>query len=87
MARTKFRKSKRSGTRRKTRRVNKSRKNVSRRYRGGEGCQSDSCALSGSTQSTSPVWTSTGGSGISPEQISNDSYNYGTDRIFYSPSN
>ena len=91
MARTKFRKSKsakrgKRGTH-KSRRVNKSRKNISRRYRGKGGCENDSCALSGSSQSNSPVWTSTGGSGISPEQMSIDRYNYATDNTFYSPAN
>jgi hypothetical protein len=90
MARTNFRKSKsgkhrkKTGTRRK--RVNKSRKNISRSYRGKGGCENDSCALSGSSHSTSPVWTSTGGA-ISTEQMSNDMYNYETDRTFYSAAN
>ena len=51
-----------------------------RKYRGG--CNSNSCALSGSSPSATPLWTSKGGA--HPEQISKDIYNSVIDPSFYS---
>jgi len=62
------------------RRRNRSRK--TRKYRGRGGCNSDSCALSGSSPSATLLWTSKGGA--HPEQISKDIYNSVTDSSFYS---
>ena len=64
---------------RKLRRYRKTRK-----YRGRGGCNSDSCALSGSSPSATPLWTSKGGAYPKSEQISNDIYNHKTDPSFYS---
>jgi hypothetical protein len=51
-----------------------------RKYRGG--CNSNSCALSGSSPSATPLWTSKGGA--HPEQISKDIYENVIDPSFYS---
>jgi len=53
-----------------------------RKYRVRGGCNSNSCALSGSSPSATPLWTSKGGA--HPEQISKDIYNSVTDPSFYS---
>jgi hypothetical protein len=53
-----------------------------RRYRGRGGCNSNSCALSASSPSATPLWTGKGGS--HQEQISNDIYNSVVDPSFYS---
>jgi len=53
-----------------------------RKYRGRGGCNSNSCALSGSSPSATPLWTSKGGA--HPEQISKDIYNSVIDPSFYS---
>lgn len=56
-----------------------------RKYRGGCG---KSCGISGSQQSNSGTWKSTGsmhgGSHPNPEQISKDTFDHVTDSIFHS---
>jgi len=63
-------------------RMRKSRKNSSRRYRGG--CEK----CTGSEPSGASLWSSSGPMvrGGSHEQISQDIYNYKTDPYFYSSS-
>jgi hypothetical protein len=55
------------------------RRRYTRKYKGRGGCNSSSCALSGST---APVWTSKGGA--HPEKMSEDIYNSVIDPSFYS---
>ena len=55
-----------------------------RRYKGRGGCNSNSCALSGSSPSATPLWTSKGGAHPNSEQISDDIYSNKTDPSFYS---
>jgi len=60
----------------------KYRSRKTRKYRGRGGCNSNSCALSGSSPSATPLWTSKGGA--HPEQISKDIYESVVDPSFYS---
>ena len=62
----------------------RSRSRKTRKYQGRGGCNSNSCALSGSSPSATPLWTSKGGAHPNLEQISDDIYNNKTDPSFYS---